>query len=90
MIELLITLIPVISSFIGIIAAVIKMRAYAKQIKGEVGSVADKKLVTELIAALEQDRIEMAKMRRLLIEDIELNTKVKYGDSHDEYGNKKV
>ena len=90
MIELLLTLIPVISSFIGIIAAVIKMRAYTKQIKGEVGSVADKKLVKELIVALEQDRAEMAKMRRLLIEDIELNTKVKYGDSHDEYGNKKV
>lgn len=86
----LITGCPIAAAVIFFLVIAIKIIKAYTAISKTVADKADKVTVVTLIEELRREKKENAKMRKVLMEAIEATTKVNYGDSHDDDGNKKI
>ena len=86
----LITGCPIAAAVIAIACIAIKIIKAYTAISKAVADKVDKATVTILIEELRREKKENARMRKVLVEAIEATTKVNYGDSHDDDGNKKI
>lgn len=86
----LITACPAAAAIIAIICIAFKIIKAYKGIEKTVSEKVDRETVNTLIEEIRIERKENKRLRKLLIEALEAQTKIEYEGSHDSEGNKKV